>query len=142
MRSLSKNMRCHKNRYCHNFQNFGSKLNQRLLLVYEPMLIRFGSYILKIATVFVFGTPHLQFFSNEGQLRPPVIRPKTPSTPLCHTYSGPPGCEDSPGGIQNIPYGYKKLSKSRLSDPFFLLFLVISEVGSQIYIANLAIFKI
>ena len=54
MRSLSKNMRCHKNRYCHNFQNIGSKINQRLLLVYEPTLIRFGSYILKIATVFVF----------------------------------------------------------------------------------------
>ena len=36
----------------------------------------------------------------------------------------------------------KKLSKSRLSDPFFGLFWVISEVGSQIYIANLAIFKI
>ena len=28
------------------------------------------------------------------------------------------------------------------SDPFFGLFWVISEVGSQIYIANLAIFKI
>ena len=28
------------------------------------------------------------------------------------------------------------------SDPFFGVFWVISEVGSQIYIANLAIFKI
>ena len=54
----------------------------------------------------------------------------------------PPGHEDSPGGTQNIPYLFKKLSKSRLSDPFFGHFLVISEVGSQIYIANLAIFKI
>ena len=34
------------------------------------------------------------------------------------------------------------LRKSWVSDPFFGLFLVISEVGSQIYIANLAIFKI
>ena len=39
------------------------------------------------------------------------------------------------------PNPYIYLSKSRLSDPFFGLFLVISEVGSQIYIANLAIFK-
>ena len=36
---------------------------------------------------------------------------------------------------QNIPYLYKKLSKSQLSDPFFGLFLVNSE-------AILAIFKI
>ena len=36
----------------------------------------------------------------------------------------------------------KKLSKSRLSDPFVGLFCVISEVGSPNYIANLAIFKI
>ena len=62
--------------------------------------------------------------------------------PLCHTYSEPSGHEDSPGGTQNIPYLLKNLSKSRLSDPFFGLFLVISEGKSQIYIANLAIFKI
>ena len=61
------------------------------------------------------------------------------STPVCHTYSEPSGHELSPGGTQNIPYLFKNLSKSRLSDPFFGLFLVISEVGSQIYIANLAI---
>ena len=36
---------------------------------------------------------------------------------------------------------FKNLSKLRLSDPFFGLFWVISEVGS-LYIANLAIFKI
>ena len=54
-----------------------------------------------------------------------------------HTYSEPSGYEDSPGSILNIPYLFKNLSKSRLSDPFFGLFLVISEVGSQIYIANL-----
>ena len=41
--------------------------------------------------------------------------------------------ELSPGGSQNISYLFKNLSKSRLSDPFFGLFLVISEVGSQIY---------
>ena len=35
----------------------------------------------------------------------------------------------------------KKLSKSRLSDRFFWLFLVISEVGSPDYIAKLAIFQ-
>ena len=33
----------------------------------------------------------------------------------------------------------KKLSKSRLSDPFFWEFLVISELGSQIYIVKSAI---
>ena len=83
------------------------------------------------------------FFSrNKGQLRAAVTRPCRLSTPLCHTYSEPSGHEDSPGGTQNIPYLFKNLSKSRLSDPFFGLFLVISEVGSQIYIANLAIFKI
>ena len=84
------------------------------------------------------------FFSsrNKGQLRAAVTRPCRLSTPLCHTYSEPSGHELSPGGTQNIPYLFKNLSKSRLSDPFFGLFLVISEVGSQIYIANLAIFKI
>ena len=56
-----------------------------------------------------------------------------------HTYSEPPGCEDSPGGIQNIPYLYKKLSKSRFSDPFFWRFLVISGLGSRIYIVKSAI---
>ena len=71
-----------------------------------------------------------------------VTWPCTISTPLCHTYSEPSGHEDSPGGTQNIPYLFKNLSKSRLSDPFFGLFWVISEVGSQIYIANLAFFKI
>ena len=80
------------------------------------------------------------FFSrNKGQLRAAVTRPCRLSTPLCHTYSEPSGHELSPGGTQNIPYLFKNLSKSRLSDPFFGLFLVISEVGSQIYIANLAI---
>ena len=83
------------------------------------------------------------FFSqNKGQLRTAVTRPCRLPTLLCHTYSEPSGHEDSPGGTQNIPYLFKNLSKSRLSDPFFGLFLVISEVGSQIYITNLAIFKI
>ena len=41
-----------------------------------------------------------------------------------------------------ISYKFQKLSKSRLNNLFFGLFLVISEVGSQIYIANSAIFKI
>merc|ERR1711873_208151 len=84
------------------------------------------------------------FFSsrNKGPLRAAVSRPCRLSTPLCRTHSEPSGHEDSPSGAQNIPYQFKNLSKSRLSDPFFGLFLVISEVGSQIYIANLAIFKI
>merc|ERR550534_894809 len=83
------------------------------------------------------------FFSrNKGQLRAAVTWPCRLPTPLSHTYSEPSGHELSPGGTQNIPYLFKNLSKSRLSDPFFGLFLVISEVGSQIYIANLAIFKI
>ena len=80
-----------------------------------------------------------QRHSWNAQLRPPVTQPKTPSTPLCHTYSEPLGCEDSPGGIQNIPYLYKKLSKSRFSDPFFWRFLVISGLGSRIYIVKSAI---
>ena len=115
-------------------------MNQRLLKDYEPTLICFGSDILKIATVLVLlYATNTHFFQNEGQLRPPVTRPKTPSTPLCYTYSEPPGCEDSPGGIQNIPYLYKKLSKSRFSDPFFWRFLVISGLGSRIYIVKSAI---
>ena len=80
------------------------------------------------------------FFSqNKGQLRAAVTWPCRLATPLCHTNSELSGHEDSPGGTQNIPYLLKNLSKSRLSVPFFGLFLVISEVGSQIYIANLAI---
>ena len=43
-----------KNSPGHNFQNIASKLNQRGLIVYEPMLIQFGSDILKIVAVFVF----------------------------------------------------------------------------------------
>ena len=79
---------------------------------------------------------------NKGQLWAALTRPCSLSTPLCYTYSEPSGHENSPGDTQNIPYLLKKLSKSRLSDPFFGLFLVISEVGSQIYIVNLAIFQI
>ena len=43
-----------KNKHGHNFQNIGSKLNQRGLRDYEPTLIRFGSDILKIVAVFIF----------------------------------------------------------------------------------------
>ena len=98
----------------------------------------------KIAACQVFVTPPKLFFLpwNKGQLRAAVTRLCRLSTPLCHTYSEPSGHEDSPGGTQNIPYLFKNLSKLRLSDPFFGLFLMISEVGSQIYIAILAIFKI
>ena len=119
---LAKLLGVQKNKHGHNFQNIGPKMNQRLVILYDLTLICFGSDILIIVAVLVFfdGSFQLQFFfRKQGKLRPPVTQPKTPSTPLCHTYSEPPGCEDSPGGIQNIPYLYKKLSKSRLSDPFF-----------------------
>ena len=46
-----------KNIYGHNFQNSGSKLNQRLLIGYEPTLLRFGSDILTNKTIsFLFDT--------------------------------------------------------------------------------------
>ena len=47
--------------------------------------------------------PSIFFLRNEGQLRPPITRPKTPSTPLWHTYSEPPGHQDSAGTIYKIP---------------------------------------
>ena len=43
-----------KNSYGHNFQSIASKLNQRGLIVYEPMLTQFGSDILKIGALSVF----------------------------------------------------------------------------------------
>ena len=102
----------------------------------EPIFWKLWPYLF-FSTAHNFANgPH---FVALTQLRPPVIQPKTPSPPLSHTYSEPPGCEDSPGGIQNIPYLYKKLSKSRFSDPFFGRFLVISGLGSQIYIVKSAI---
>ena len=70
-----------------------------------------------------FSTLHLHFFWKKGKLRLPLTQPKTPSTPLCHTYSEPPGHEDSPGGIQIVPYLYKKLITLPLSNPFFGNFL-------------------
>merc|ERR1711978_450274 len=73
------------------------------------------------------------------QLRATKTGSKICCTHLSYTYSEPPGCELSPRGIQNIPYLYKKLSKSRFSDPFFGRFLVISGLGSQIYIVKSAI---
>jgi len=47
-----------KNSPGHNFQNIASKLNQRGLIVYEPMLIQFGSDILKIVAggIFFYGS--------------------------------------------------------------------------------------
>ena len=94
--------------------------------------------IRRFLEIHFFLTPQISFsfFGKQGKLRPPVTRPEITSTPLCYTYSEPPGCEDSPGGIQNIPYLYKKLSKSRFSDPFFWRFLVIFELGSRIYIVK------
>ena len=52
---LAKLLAVAKNRYGHNFQNIKSKLNQRGLIDYEPTLIQFGSDILKIVAVSVFG---------------------------------------------------------------------------------------
>ena len=43
-----------KNKYGHNFRTIGSKMNQRWVIDYDPMLIRFGSDILKIVAVLVF----------------------------------------------------------------------------------------
>ena len=51
---LAKLSAVEKNRYGHNFQNIGSKLNQRWVIDYDPTLIRFGSDILKIVAVLVF----------------------------------------------------------------------------------------
>ena len=52
---LAKLLAVAKNKHGHNFQNIGSKLNQRGLIDYEPTLIQFGSDILKIVAVLVFG---------------------------------------------------------------------------------------
>ena len=101
-----------------------------------------GGFCSKVKIVTGFFKHRQGIFSHswdKGQIWAAITRPCRLSTPFCHTYSEPSGHEDSPGGTQNIPYLFKNLSKSRLSDPFFGLFLVISEVGSQIYIANLAI---
>ena len=51
-----------KNKHGHNFQNIGSKMNQRWVIDYDPMLIRFGSDILKIVAVSVFLTAHFSCF--------------------------------------------------------------------------------
>ena len=56
-----------KNKYGHNFQNIGSKLNQRGLIDYEPTLIRFGSDILKIVAVFIFLTPHFSWSTSAAR---------------------------------------------------------------------------
>ena len=40
------------------------------------------------------------FFRNKGQIWPAVTLPCRLSTLLCHTYSEPPGHEDSPGTIK------------------------------------------
>ena len=82
-------------------------------------------------------------FSLELRVNFAVTLRYTLSTPLWHTYSEPSLHEDLPSIIQNMPYLSNKLSKSRLRTKFFLgVFWLIFEVGSRIYIANLAIFKI
>ena len=136
--------RCYEKPFGHNFQISALTLNQRYFIYIKIPLIQWLGSILKIVAERFCETPQkVIFFSrNKGQLRAAVSQPCRLSTPFCHTYSEPSGHEDSPGGTQNIPYLFKNLNKSRLSDPFLGFFLVISEVGSQIYIANLAIFKI
>ena len=68
--------------------------------------LRLEAQIRKLWEWDFFATAKISFFffGKWGKLRLPVTWPEIPSTPLCHTYSEPPGCEDSPGGIQNIPY--------------------------------------
>ena len=136
--------RCSKNLAGRNF-DFRAKSSWEKIFIYVKNFLSGGFCSkVKIAAWRLFVTPPKAiFFSrNKGQLQAAVTRPCRLPTPLSLTYSEPSGHELSPGGTQNIPYLFKNLSKSRLSDPFFGLFLVISEVGSQIYIANLAIFKI
>ena len=57
-----------KNRYCHNFQNIASKMNQRWVIDVDvdPTLIRFGSDILKIVALSVFFTRILVVFFNSA----------------------------------------------------------------------------
>ena len=98
----------------------------------------------KIATWRLFPTPP-EVFSlswNKGQLCAAITRPCRLSTPLCHTYSEPPGHEDSPATTFYIPYLLKIWVNRDWASRFLGFFLVISEVWSQTYIANLAIFKI
>ena len=51
-----------KNKHGHNFQDIGSKMNQRLVIVYDPTLIRFGSNILKIVAYLLFWTLQMRSF--------------------------------------------------------------------------------
>ena len=51
---LAKLCAVQKNKHGHNFQNIGSKRNQRLVIVYDITLIHFGSDILKIVAVLFF----------------------------------------------------------------------------------------
>ena len=79
----------------------------------------------------VFWSPKV--FLNEGQLRPPVTRPKTPfGTQILNHLDM--RIHQVVSKIHNT-YG-KNLSKSRLSAKFLGVFLVISELGSRIYIAK------
>ena len=63
MRYVSKIMRRQKkNKHGRNFQNIGSKMNQRLLMGNEPTLIRFGSDILKIVAMLVLSDNAISVF--------------------------------------------------------------------------------
>ena len=85
---------------------------------------------------------HFRNTRNKGPIS--AVRNSASETlpPLCHTYSEPSGHEDSEYVWQIIPHLCNTLSKSRLSDPFFGLFWVISEVGGPDYMAKSPIFLI
>jgi hypothetical protein len=58
-----------KKRHGHNFQNFGSKSNQRGTMWVSSTLIRFGAEILKIVAVsFFFNGPSLLFLKLKFEL--------------------------------------------------------------------------
>ena len=73
----------------------------------------------------LFTTRQMSKRGSSLAARTSALKTPSPLTPYPHTYSGPSGHKDSPRTIQNVPYLLKKL---RLSDRFFGIFLVISEV--------------
>ena len=77
-------MRCQKKRHGHNFENYGSKLNQRWNNHVGPTLIQFRSPKLKIVAVsfFCYGSSPWNFFfnfhptltANNSGLKPPKLK--------------------------------------------------------------------
>ena len=135
MRSVSKNMRCCKKQIRPQFSKYRFHTE-------SASSHRLWAYADSLHICFLQHRNLVDFFWKRGSTSATRYSAFNTPTPLCYTYSEPSGREDSPGSIWNIPYQFKKMSRLRLSDPFFGLFLVISEARSQIYIANLVIFKI